>query len=115
MELGAFVKSILIDLDKAVEEANSEMGREVRFADNQDKRTVEFDIAVTVDEKTGGKAGGNVKVLGLFDAGSDIKKEKSFNSVSRLQFGLHVSRQTKQEEGNFQLAVENVKEYDPYD
>ena len=58
MELKEFVKNILIEIDEAISEARKQTDRDISFSSGKDgKRTVEFDIAVTVEsenEKGGG-------------------------------------------------------------
>lgn len=66
MELKEFVKKVIIDLDEAVSEANSETKREVRFKGVKEQRTaLEFDVAITVESTDSGKAGGEIKVWGI--------------------------------------------------
>lgn len=97
MELQEFVKDVIIQLDKAVNEAGSQTSREVRFVENAGARTVEFDIAVSVSDvdKKGGKAG--VKVLKFVEAGGDLSKETTSSTVSRVVFGLRIDSYTKEE------------------
>ncbi len=95
MELKDFVKKVLIDLDTAVKEAGQETEHGVSFLDNKDRRTVEFDIAVTtekVDIKSG-KTG--IRVLQFAEAGGDISKENKNSTVSRITFGVHIDSLTK--------------------
>lgn len=97
MELKDFIKKVLIDLDNAVIEASRESNNNITFSDNKDRRTVEFDIAVTTEEvnKAEGKAG--IRVLSFAEAGGDISKENKNSTVSRITFGVHIDSITKAE------------------
>lgn len=58
MELKDFVKNVLIDLVNAVEETRSESCRDMSLRSNtQTGQSIEFDIAVTVED-TASKTGG---------------------------------------------------------
>ncbi|HAT73636.1 MAG: hypothetical protein US30_C0009G0023 [Candidatus Moranbacteria bacterium GW2011_GWF2_36_839] len=105
MNLQEFVKDVLVSIDKAVGEARAETQRDVRFSDSKNQRTVEFDIAVSVEEKDSknGKAG--IRVLQFAEAGGDISKENKNSTVSRIQFGVHIDSMTKEEEAR--LVAQN--------
>ena len=98
MDLKEFVKSVLIDLDKAVDEARQQTSRDISFTSNNNSRTIEFDIAVTAEENqtAAGKAG--VKVLKFIEAGGDLSKENKSSTVSRISFGLRINSFTKDED-----------------
>ncbi len=115
MELKDFVKKILIDLDGAVTEARGEMQRDLHFSDGKDKRTVEFNIAISVEETNAksGKAG--IKVLQYAEGGGSISKENKNATVSRVTFGVRIDSMTKDE----MRALENSnrqfeQNLDPY-
>lgn len=103
MELKDFVKKVLVDLDSAVSEARGEMQRNVHFSDGKEQRTVEFDIAVSIEEvdQKSGKAG--VKVLQFAEAGGKLSRENKNSTVSRVKFGVRIGSMTKDEE----RALEN--------
>ena len=97
MELKDFVKKVVMDLVESVDEASQESSRSVKLLSQHDKRTIEFDIAITtedVDTKSG-KAG--VKVLQFVKAGGDMSKELKNAAVSRISFGIDVCTITKAE------------------
>ncbi|MFA5157068.1 MAG: hypothetical protein WC532_06750 [Candidatus Omnitrophota bacterium] len=96
MELKDFVKKVLTDLVQAVEEARSDSVRDMKLYDKEMK-TVEFDIAVTVEDvdKKSGKAG--IRVVQFAEAGGDIAKEIKNSTVSRIKFGIFVGTLTKAE------------------
>jgi citrate lyase beta subunit len=98
MELKDFVKKVIIDLDKAVSEANAETQREIRFKGVRETRTaLEFDVAVTVESSktVGGK--GEIRVLAIAEAGVEGVVQSKSSTVSRVSFGVDVSEYTKEE------------------
>lgn len=107
MDLHEFVKNVLVSIDKAVGDARVETQRDIRFSDSKNQRTVEFDIAVSVEEfdKKSGKAG--IRVLQFAEAGGDLSRENKNSTVSRIQFGVHIDSMTK-EEGAKQRAEINT-------
>ncbi len=104
MELKEFVKKVIVDLDQAISEANTETKRDIRFKGVKDTRTVlEFDVAITVESNatTTGKAG--IKVWGITEAGVDGSLQNKNSTVSRVSFGVDISEYTREEENNFGL------------
>ena len=106
MDLQEFVKSVLVSIDKAVEGARTETRRDISFSNTADKRTVEFDIAVSVEEtdSKSGKAG--IRVLQFAEAGGDLTKENKNSTVSRIQFGVHIDAMTKEEESRQRALIQ---------
>lgn len=106
MELKEFVKKVLTDLVQGVEEARSSSPREMVLYDKENK-TVEFDIAVTVEDidKSSGKAG--IRVLQFVETGGDVAREIKNSTVSRVKFGIYIRGRTKQENAEFQRQIEN--------
>lgn len=97
MELKEFVKSVLVDVVNAVEETRKESSRDMHLDSGKEQRTVEFDIAVTVEDITGGKGKAGIKVFQLIEGGGEISKEAKNSSVSRIKFGVYVDTCTKEE------------------
>lgn len=99
MEIKDFVKTVLIQVNEAVDETRTQTARDILFTSTPEKRTIEFDIAVTAEDikSAGGKAG--VRVLSIVEGGGDIKSESKNSSVSRVQFGLMINSMTKSEQG----------------
>ena len=104
MELKDFIKRSLYDICTGISEASETIHKELNNTplaphtfngkENPDQqREIEFDIAVTVSEKTGKKAHGNVsaggiiKVVGL-GAGGHLSSEKLDESTSRIKFKI---------------------------
>ncbi len=98
MELKEFVKNVLKDLVDAVEETRRESSRDMRLDSNKDTRTVEFDIAVTVEDATSSSGKAGIKVFQIIEGGGDVSKEYKNSSVSRVKFGVYVDTLTKEEE-----------------
>jgi len=110
MNIKEFVKNILIDVDKAVEEARKETQRDISFSHTNDQRTVEFDIAVAVEEndRSSGKAG--IRVLQFIEGGGDISKEYKNSTISRIKFGVYIATMTKTESIKMQNQFNNINE-----
>ena len=106
MELKEFVKSVLADLVQAVEETRKNAVRDMKLASSKDNRTVEFDIAVTVEDKLGtsGKAG--ISILKIIEGGGNINKEVNSSTVSRIRFGVYIDSMTKEEDADQQAQFE---------
>lgn len=98
MELKEFVKKVITDLVEAVEDVRATSSRDMHLSRNEQSRTVEFDIAVSVEETSGksGKAG--VRVLEFIQAGGDIAEQSKNSTVSRVKFGIDVNSMTKESE-----------------
>ncbi len=101
MELKEFVKKVIIDLDKAVSEANKETDRDVRFKGVRGHRTsLEFDVAVTVESGMSSNGGGGIKVWGIAEANTNLNMENKNSTISRVSFCIDINNLTKQEEQN---------------
>lgn len=113
MEVKDFVSKVLIDLDAAIEEARNNTSRDIYFSVNKNSRTVEFDIAVTTEKESAksGKAG--IKVLGLADGDANLSSQSRDSLVSRIQFGVHISPQTKSEERAEAAEIEAINSRAP--
>lgn len=98
MELKYFVKSVLQDVVNAVEEVRSESSRDMYLGVGKDQRTVEFDIAVTVEDSMASSGRAGIKVFQVIEGGGDVSKELKNSSVSRIKFGVHIHQWTKNEE-----------------
>lgn len=97
MQLKDFVKSALKDVIGAVEELKQESSRDMHLDSLNDQRTVEFDIAVTVEDSTSASGKAGIKVFSIVEGGADTAKETRNSTVSRIKFGVHVDRFTKEE------------------
>ena len=104
MELQEFIRSVLVQIVRGVEQAQSELkdskatinplGIKAQVALEQNKETpsftdVEFEVAVEV--KTQGEQSGGVGVqVAVFKMGVDGKKAESESHVSKLRFAVPV-------------------------
>ncbi|MDO8463449.1 MAG: hypothetical protein Q7S96_04245 [bacterium] len=98
MELKDFVQRVLLDLVEAVEGASTTAVRKMKLTDNEQHRTVEFDIAVTVEQETNVTGKGGIRVLHFVEAGGDVGEQTRNATVSRVQFGVKIDPWTKEEE-----------------
>lgn len=98
MELKQFVKNALKDLVEAVEEARKEACRDMNLTSSQSNRTVEFDIAVTVEDSTSAEGKAGIKVFQIIESGGALSKELKNAEVSRIKFGVNVESLTKDEQ-----------------
>lgn len=106
MELKEFIKKVIKDAVEAVDEASSEATRGVQLALRSDKRTIEFDVAVSVEETKSmqGKAG--IKVLSFMEGGAELGSGSKNSKVSRIVFGIDVNSMTKNEEMNMRRQMD---------
>ena len=97
MDLKEFVSKAITDIIQAVDKASENSVKEPELAARPDKRTIEFDIAVSAEntDTKSGKAG--IRVLEFAEAGGNLSKETKNSTVSRIVFGIDVSRKTKEE------------------
>lgn len=95
MELKAFVKQVLIDVIEGVEEVRSSSARDVEITGSTDSRSIEFDVAVTVEDKIEGKAQAGISVLSALKANGDVSTGVRNETVSRIRFGVHVHQKSK--------------------
>ena len=106
MELKEFVKKVIADAVEAVDESSATASRDITLAHRPDRRTIEFDVAVSAEEtkNTDGKAG--VKVLSFMEAGANVGNETKNATVSRITFGVDVSTSTKGEDAAMQARFD---------
>jgi len=112
MELKDFVKNVLKDVTEAVEEYRVESNRDMHLDNSKGQRTVEFDIAVTVEDATSGEGRAGIKVFHVIEGGGSVAKQTKNAQVSRVQFGVHVDRWTKQEEAQQNAEIDRFNEID---
>jgi len=90
MELKQFIKNVLSDIVNAAEETNNESKFDIHL-DSKDQRSVEFDIAVTVEDATSSSGKAGIKVFQFIEGGGDLSKELKNSSISRIKFGMYIS------------------------
>jgi hypothetical protein len=103
MTLQEFVRDSLLQIKNGVDEAkqkNKNIGMAVealgkqeascRTADRRVGFLVDFDVAVTVSEKTGNEAGAGILVASLLNAGGKKSTDSEHSSVSRICFSVPI-------------------------
>lgn len=101
MELKEFIKKVLIDITEAVAESREKSIYDIKLRSSGEKRTIEFDIAVSVEQNKTKEGGAGIKVLQFLEAGGQIGNEVKNSTVSRIKFGVHVNESNKDEETRF--------------
>jgi len=101
MELKEFVNKVILDIVSAVDDAKEKSVRNLSLQSSKDNRTIEFDVAVSVEnmDKKEGKAG--IKVLEFMEGGGNIEKEIKNSTVTRIKFGIFVDTWTKAQQQQF--------------
>ena len=101
MELKDFISQTLVEIQAGVQDAiNKTIANDTRGAINpvwgardaisrQDIQKVNFDIAVTISEKSAGNAEGGIKVVAL-KIGGGISESTETSNVSRIQFSIPI-------------------------
>lgn len=97
MNLKEFIKEVLLDIDGAVIEVNKENIHRAYFVEGENKRTIEFDIAVSTEEINSKKGKAGIKVLQFAEAGGGLSRENKNSTVSRIAFGVNLESMSKEE------------------
>ena len=108
---------MIVDIVEAVEEASAESKREIKLDDVEEKaRTIEFDVAVTVENNIEGTGKAGIKVVQFIQGEGEISKEVRNSTVSRVKFGVRVGSWTKEEEATERAKSEEIapRDLDPY-
>ena len=90
MDLKDFIKKVLIDLNRDLDEASSVTSRDISLYNVSERGMVEFDVAVSTENKQNKKGGGGIKVLNFIEGGGKLENKVSNSTVSRVQFRLFV-------------------------
>ena len=102
MELGDFIKKSLLEIMKAVKEAQHEWNDEMAGGgvinpswdgpeDFKNRiQLVSFDVAVTASASSEAGGGGGVKVLSFFDASGKASKVSENSTVSRISLSIPI-------------------------
>lgn len=107
MKIKDFIKKVLTDLVESVEEVRRESHRDMHLTSTKENRTVEFDIAVTVEDATSASGKAGIKIFKVIEGGGDMSKESKNSSVSRIKFGVHIDTMTKQEDAQHSARIRN--------
>lgn len=108
MQLKDFIKNSIKDITEAVSEIDSESQRNM-YVSGQDSKSIEFDIAVSIEDSVNKSGRAGIKVYQITEGGGEVSKEIKNSSVSRLKFSIYVERFTKKEHEEFK--VERDKNY----
>jgi hypothetical protein len=114
MNLQEFIEKVLVEVNAAVDGARRETSRDIRFAENQSKRTIEFDIAVSVENNSAKSGKAAIKVLQFAEAGGQLSAESKNSTVSRVTFGLHITPFTKAENEQMDSEIRHTNELQEY-
>ena len=110
MELKEFTKNVLKDLIDAVEEVRKGSTRDLHLASTKDTRTVEFDVAVSVENEVSGEISGEIsggiKVLSFFQIKGDTNGSTKNATISRVKFGVSIDEITKEEEKQNEIETD---------
>ena len=108
MELKEFVNKVILNIVNAVDEAREKSVRNISLRSSKDNRTIEFDVAVSVEntDRKEGKAG--IKVLEFIEGGGNIEKGSKNSTVTRIKFGVFVDTWTKEEQRKFNREQERL-------
>jgi hypothetical protein len=113
MEIKEFVKNVLKDLVDAVEEVRRDSSRDMKLSSHKESnQTVEFDIAVTVEDTTAGSGKAGIKIFQMIEGGGEMSKESKNSSVSRIKFGIYIDTSTKAESAERQSRYESLNRGD---
>lgn len=104
MDLTDFVKDVLVSVNAAVDQARQQTSRDIHFTYSKASRTVEFDIAVSAEDKKSAKGTAGVRVLQFVEAGGDLTSTQSNSTVSRIKFGVDIEQRTKEEQAKIDAA-----------
>lgn len=101
MDLKEFVAETLVEIQEGVELAIQRTREQkttgvinpvwggTSHVGNDHIREVKFDIAVTVSDKSAGKLGSGIKVMGI-SIGGDLSESEESAHVSRIQFVIPI-------------------------
>lgn len=98
MNLKEFTQKALTEIIEGVEATRSNSSRGLRLAQTDDNRTVEFDVAVSVETKSKAEGEAEIKVLAFVGAGGKVGQETTNSTITRIKFGVNVDRLTREEE-----------------
>lgn len=95
MNLEQFVEKSITEIINAIDKTNDNLKNyNIYLLQNSDgtNRAIEFDIATAVEKDSGGEANGNIKVLEFVKGGFSIRNKIKNSTVSRIKFGVFVTK-----------------------
>lgn len=92
MDLEEFVSQTIQSIVNGMSKAQTTTGKFVAFRTSEKHgfRDIEFDVAVSAEQKGATEGGAKVKVLSFFEAGGSKASETKNSAVSRIKFGMMV-------------------------
>lgn len=97
MELQKFVQQTIEEIVNGIADAKNSLGdgvvdplRQGAIASYQKIHDIDFDVAVTVEEKNGSDVKGKISVFG-YGVGGGINSDKSSSTVTRIKFIVPVA------------------------
>jgi hypothetical protein len=91
MEVKEFIKSITRSVVEAVQESSEELNHEMYITHSPDNKSIEFDVAVTVENSTKGEAG--INICNIVDIGG--KDEYKSSSIHRVKLSIYIASSDK--------------------
>jgi hypothetical protein len=97
MNLETFISNSLVSIQRGVESANKELqgGNKtppflIGFSglSAEEEKSIEFDVAVTINQEVSGGAGGEINVVGI-KLGGKLDTQGGHESISRVRFKIH--------------------------
>lgn len=89
MDLSKFIEETLTGMKDGIEAANKKTGSSNFEMTNRDK--VDFDVALSISEKTAGKGQAKVGVISIASAGGEASIENQNIGISRVKFSVKIS------------------------
>lgn len=91
MDLENFVKTTIVSILNATKKSGEELNleNEIFVGTKADKRCIEFDIAVSVEESKSKEGNAKIKVLEFVEGGGLFGKKVKNSTVSRIRFGVY--------------------------
>ena len=88
MDISTFIKQTLIAVKEGMNNANTETKSNDFVMMFHDK--IDFDMAVTVSDKTEGKGGAKIGVASIASIGGDLSVENQNAKTSRIKFSIKI-------------------------
>jgi hypothetical protein len=101
MELENFIETVVTEVVSATEKCSIKLKREINITTSKDNSSIDFDIAVSAENKSGGQAG--IKVLGIIAGNVDDELKNS--SVSRIKFSIYIDDLIKEERNKIRKSM----------
>jgi len=107
MELKQFIKKAITDIVESVDEVSEVAARAVQLDSSKETRSIEFDIAVTVEKGSKAQGTAGIRVLEFAQGGGELSQETRNSTVSRVKFGVNVSQLTKEKAKEISARLKN--------